>query len=130
MSNNKTVKENMIKKFGEECMIEQAGIRYIPEVIRQSMPDYKEADDRIEYHHIVPVKENGATTIANGALIKGYNHEWLHKQSLEKQAEINRQLQEYKVLMELKQAEEKVKKCKIILAELRKYDKGKDEMER
>lgn len=122
MSNNKTVKDSMIKKFGDDCMIESADIRYIPEVIRQSMPGYKEAEDRLEYHHIIPVKENGETTIANGALLKGYNHEWLHKQSPEKQAEINKQLQEYKIVSELKRAEDKVRKCKIALAELRKGD--------
>lgn len=67
--NNKSIKNKMIERFGEECMMEQAEIRYIPQALRETMPDYREAEDRIEYHHVVPVRENGATTIANGVKI-------------------------------------------------------------
>jgi hypothetical protein len=132
MSDNKTIKNKMIEKFGDECMIEATGIRYVDQEIRQSMPGYKESDDRIEYHHIKPVKDGGLTTIANGALLKGYNHEWYHKQSQEKQKEINELLQEYKVTMERKKAMEKVKKCDRILAEMRQERNNKkiNEMER
>lgn len=38
----------------------------------------------------------GKATIQNGALLSAENHAWLHKQSKEKQAELNNAFQEYK----------------------------------
>ena len=125
MSDNKTIKDKMIEEFGDECMIEKAGIRYMPEILDENRKGRREIDNRLEYHHIIPVSKGGKTTIANGAIISGENHRWLHQQSPEKQAEINELLIEYKFVVERNKAMEKVKKCDKILAEMRKARKNK-----
>ena len=42
-------------------------------------------------------KYGGRATIENGALLSAENHAWFHKQSPEKQAEMNKAFQEYKM---------------------------------
>ena len=52
---------------------------------------------QLTYHHIKMKKDGGRATIENGALLSAENHAWFHKQSLEKQSEMNRAFQEYKM---------------------------------
>lgn len=57
MSNNKTIKDKMKKKYGEECMIEAADIRYIPNYINLKGEGRSKEDNRLTYHHLKPVCE-------------------------------------------------------------------------
>ena len=57
MSNNKSLKEKMIAKYGAECWIEEEGIRYIPDVLDLERKGRSEEDNRLTLHHIKPVHE-------------------------------------------------------------------------
>ena len=83
--------------FGKKCMIEEAGIREIPEKERKKIKGYKKIQEKLTYHHIKPKSQGGKATIANGAVVKQYNHEWLEKLSKVERDKVNKQLQEYKI---------------------------------
>lgn len=97
MSKNKGARSLLIQIFGNECMIEKLGIRKIPIEKRKRIKGYKKTQETITYHHIHKREKGGKSTVENGALIKGYNHEWLHSLPEEQQEEINNQIQEYKI---------------------------------
>lgn len=96
-SKNKRIREIMEKKYGKVCMIEAAGIRCIPVEERRKIKGYKRSQDKLTYHHIEERAKGGRTTEENGAVVKGYNHEWLHKLSEEDKAKVNNRLQQYKI---------------------------------
>lgn len=96
MSSNKSVKEQMIQIYGAECFIEKLHLRKDKERRYTSKGQLKRMK-QLTYHHIRMKKDNGKTTIENGALLSAENHAWFHKQSEEKQAEMNRAFQEYKM---------------------------------
>ena len=96
MSKNKGIKKLMIHKFGKKCMMEEAGIREIPQEERKKIKGYKKIDEKLTYHHIIPKSKGGKATEENGAILKGYNHQWLEQQPKEKREQINQQLQQYK----------------------------------
>ena len=91
------MREMMEKKYGKKCMIEAAGIRFIPIEKRRKIKGYKKTQDELTYHHILEQSKGGKTTEENGAILKGYNHEWLHKLSEENKQLVNRRLQQYKL---------------------------------
>lgn len=97
MSDNKSIRKKMEKIFGRKCMIEEAGIRYIPVEERRKIKGYKRFQERITYHHIKEKQNGGKRTIENGALIKDYNHNWLHTLTEEEKEEVNNKLQAYKM---------------------------------
>ena len=96
-SKNKGIRNKLIKIYGNKCMIEAAGIRYIPEKERKKIKGYKKFQEKITYHHIKERKDGGKRTLENGALIKGYNHEWLHSLPEEEKEKVNQQIQQYKM---------------------------------
>ena len=96
MSSNKSIRELMIKKYGEKCMMEEAGIRYIPVEERRKIKGYKKIDETITYHHMKRKCKGGQATEENGALLKWYNHSWLEKQSPATRERINDMLRRYK----------------------------------
>lgn len=61
MSSNKKIKEAMIRKYGAKCMMEEAGIRYIPAEKRRRITGYKKSDEVLTYHHLKP-KSKGRTS--------------------------------------------------------------------
>lgn len=97
MSNNKGIRNRMIQKYGKRCMIEAAGIRCIPIEKRRKIKGYKKQQDQLQYHHIKERKDGGPSTEENGAVIKGYNHAWLHQLPESKKQEVNEALQRYKM---------------------------------
>lgn len=99
MSDNKSIRNKMEKIFGKKCMIEESGIRYIPIEERRKIKGYKKFQEKITYHHIKEKQQGGKRSIENGALIKDYNHSWLHSLPEEEKEEINKQLQQYKLNM-------------------------------
>ncbi len=98
MSNqNKKIRKRLIQKYGNICMMEEAGIRKIPLSERKKIKGYKSSQEMITYHHIKPVREKGRTTEENGALLKEYNHEWLERQDQSVRNDINEKLQQFKL---------------------------------
>ena len=78
-------KDELIKIHGEECMIEATDKRYIPQEERRRLKGYRKSDDRIYQY--------------KDYLIKGYNLKWFRKQSKDKQEEIEKDMNEYKIYM-------------------------------
>lgn len=97
MSDNKSARRELERIFGKICMVEAAGIRYIPKEKRKKIKGYSRYDDVITYHHIHERAKGGKATVENGALVRGYNHRWLHSLSEEKKEEVNQRLIEFKV---------------------------------
>lgn len=96
MSSNKSVKEKMIRIYGAECFIEKLHLRKDKERRYTGKGQLKRMK-QLTYHHIKMKKDGGRATIENGALLSAENHAWFHKQSPEKQSEMNRAFQEYKM---------------------------------
>lgn len=78
-------------------MIEELGIRIIPKSQRKRIKGYTKYDDVLTYHHIVEKQFGGKTTLENGALVRGYNHRWLHTLPPSQKEKINQAIQEYKM---------------------------------
>lgn len=97
MNSNKGVRQALIRKFGKICMIEEAGIRKIPLSQRRKLKGYKKSDDQITYHHLRAKRNGGKATEENGALVKGYNHQWLERLPEEEREAINNRLREFKL---------------------------------
>lgn len=102
---NSTGRMLLEQRYGKGCFMERAGIRKItPEQekeLRRTIKGFKKLDRRITYHHIKEKCKGGEVSVENGANLAAYNHEWLHRQSPEVKDEINRQLQEFKLNIDL-----------------------------
>lgn len=97
MSSNKTVRRNLEKLFGKRCMLEASGIRYVPRHERIRIKGYKKIQEEVTYHHLIKKEYGGKATIENGALLKRYNHDWLHTLPIEQQEQVNNRLREFKL---------------------------------
>ena len=101
MSKNKGTRDLMLKKYGAKCFIEELGLRTKAEINadlkRFKSKGQRKKMDELTYHHIMEKSKGGETTERNGAILRAINHQWLHRLSPERQAEINRLLQEYKL---------------------------------
>lgn len=96
MSDNKKARRKLEKIYGQICMIEELGIRKISSETRKKIKGYKEFQETITYHHIEKKSKGGKSNVANGALIKDYNHQWLHSLPEEQQEYINERLLNFK----------------------------------
>lgn len=99
MSSNKSARQQLERVFGKICMVEAAGIRYIPKEKRRKIKGYTKYDDVLTYHHIHEKAKGGKATMENGAIVRGYNHRWIHTLSEEKKEEVNSRLIQFKVDM-------------------------------
>ena len=75
---NKSVKNEMIRRYGYGCFIEKLGL------ISTAGIEYKGSGQRrrmkeLTYHHIIQRSEGGETSVANGALLSAENHANFHK---------------------------------------------------
>lgn len=95
MSKNKSVRKELERLYGRECFIDKLHLRKDKQKYK-GKAQYKRMK-QLTYHHIKPKKEGGEATIQNGALLSAENHAWFHKQSIEKQNEMNKAFQEYKI---------------------------------
>lgn len=76
-------KEELIKQYAAECMIEATDTRYIPQEGRRRLEGYKKSDDRLHQY--------------KDYLMKGYNKRWFDKQSKDKQEEIEKDMTNHKM---------------------------------
>ena len=97
MGSNREVRQELERVFGKVCMIEELGIRYIPKDKRRKLKGYTKFDDTLTYHHIKEKHFGGTATLENGALIRGYNHRWLHSLEPAQREKINQAIQKYKL---------------------------------
>lgn len=92
MSDNKSARKKLEKIFGKICMIEAAGIRYIPKEERRKLKGYSKNHNQITYHHIKEKHSGGKRTVENGALVREYNHVWLHSLPQEQKDAVNNEI--------------------------------------
>ena len=97
MSSNKSARQELERLFGKKCMIEELGIRYIPKKERRKIKGYTKYDECLTFHHIKEKHNGGKATAENGALVKGYNHRWLHSLPDHQKEQINEAIQQYKL---------------------------------
>lgn len=97
MSSNKSARQQLEMIFGKICMVEAAGIRYIPKEKRRRLKGYTKYDDVLTYHHIHEKAKGGKATMENGAIVRGYNHRWIHTLPEDKKDEVNNRLIQFKV---------------------------------
>ena len=95
MSKNKSVRKELERLYGRECFIDKLHLRKDKQKYK-GKAQYKRMK-QLTYHHIKPKKDGGKATVENGALLSAENHAWFHKQSIEKQNEMNKAFQEYKI---------------------------------
>lgn len=99
-NSNRRRKQELIKIYGPKCFIEELGLRK-PAEIEKERKKYKgkkqlKIMDELTYHHTIERCKGGPTTLENGAILRNINHQWLNRQSKERQAEINEMFREYK----------------------------------
>lgn len=95
MMSYKKARERLIKIYGAECFIDKLKLRTEPKMHYTSKKQ-RARMEALTYHHIKMKKDGGRATDENGALLSAENHAWFHKQSPEKQAELNRKFRQYK----------------------------------
>lgn len=95
MSSNKSVKEAMIRRYGNKCFIERLKLRDTSGLRYTGCGQLKRMK-QLTYHHIRMKSQGGKATIENGALLSAENHEWFHKQPKEAQRAMNDMFQELK----------------------------------
>lgn len=102
---NSTCRKLLEKRYGKGCFMERAGIRKItPEQekeMKRTIKGYKKLDRTITYHHIKEKCKGGEVSIENGANLAAYNHAWLHQQDETTKEQINKQLQDFKLSIDV-----------------------------
>ena len=103
MSNeNKRAREQLERIYGKECFIKKLKLRekygeghtYIAKGQVKKAVWYR--SQQLTYHHIKEKSKGGKATVENGAILSAENHEWFHKQSKQRQREMNEAFKEYK----------------------------------
>ena len=98
MSKNKSVRQELERLYGKECFIDKLHLREEKQKRYTGKGQFKRMK-QLTYHHIKMRKDGGKATVENGALLSTENHSWFHKQPPEKQAEMNKAFQQYKMTM-------------------------------
>lgn len=95
MSSNKSAKQALIRRYGNQCFIERLHLRDTKGLRYTSCGQLKRMK-QLTYHHILEKSKGGRATIENGALLSEENHEWFHRQPKEAQRAMNNMFQELK----------------------------------
>lgn len=96
MSSNKNAKQKLIELYGAEDFIDKLHLReekdkhYTGKGQMQKM-------QQLTYHHILEKRKGGKATVENGALLSEENHQWFNKQNIQRQVEMNKAFQQYKI---------------------------------
>lgn len=103
MSNeNKRAREQLERMYGKESFIRKLKLRekygeghtYMAKNQVRKAVWYR--GQQLTYHHILEKSKGGKATVENGALLSADDHQWFHKQSKERQQEMNEAFQTYK----------------------------------
>ena len=95
MSSNKSAKQALIRRYGNQCFIERLHLRDTKGLRYTSCGQLRRMK-QLTYHHILEKSKGGRATIENGALLSEENHEWFHRQPKEAQRVMNNMFQELK----------------------------------
>lgn len=101
MSSNKEAKEELIRRYGNECFIEKLNLRTDTNRKYTGKAQYKRMK-QLTYHHIKKKEAGGKATKENGALLSEENHIWFNNQPKIVQDKLNDIFQTYKHLEDLR----------------------------
>ena len=101
---NKKIREELERIYGKKCMLHE-GLNIKGYKYSKCRYKGKSIQEQLSLHHIKPVRENGETSVRNGAVLCRGCHDFLEQSSESERARLNRALQEYK-------------KCKIELSDM------------
>ena len=99
---NKKARQELERLYGKESFIKKLKLRerYGEGHTYMAKNQVKKAvwyrGQQLTYHHILEKSKGGKATVENGALLSADDHQWFHKQSKERQAEMNQAFQDYK----------------------------------
>lgn len=110
MSSNKSIKEEMIRRYGAKCFIERLKLRDTSGLRYKGKGQYKKMK-MLTYHHIRMKSKGGKATIENGALLSAENHAWFHQQPKADQERMNQQFQDLK-----RNIDNGYEECQVVLA--------------
>jgi len=102
---NKEARRILIQLYGPECFIDKLHLRKYDKPVHYTSKGQRERMKQLTYHHIREKSKGGKATVENGALLSEENHIWFHRQSKEKQKQMNNTFQQYK-------------KCKVEFADI------------
>lgn len=97
MSSNKNARKELERLYGKECFIDKLHLRPESEQRHYTGKAQLKKMRKLTYHHILERRNGGKTTVENGAILSVSNHSWFNEQSPQKQAEMNKAFQEYKL---------------------------------
>lgn len=103
MSGNKSIKNKMIKRYGNIDFLDELKIK-VPECKKYKSKGQLKKMKQLTYHHIKERSKGGKSTIENGALLTVEHHEWFHQQPEEVQKQLNESFQELKRRKDYSQA--------------------------
>lgn len=93
---NKSAREELERIYGKHCFICQ-GIRKLnPPKPHKGTYKGKSIARQLTYHHLVPKRLNGQSTVENGAIVCRRCHDWLEQLNNTDREQINDELREYK----------------------------------
>lgn len=101
MSSNKEAKQELIKRYGNQCFIDKLHLRPDTERKYEGKAQYKRMK-QLTYHHIEEKCKGGKATVENGATLSAENHEWFNNQPEPIQDKLNEIFQAYKHLEDLR----------------------------
>lgn len=121
MSNNKSVREELEKKYEKGCMFKKAHIeekiegkktiktykRFIQEQ-RFTRKKIKKLEEIMTLHHLKHRFEGGKTNAENGAIVNALAHMYMHSLPREQEEFINNELRQYK---------EQFEECEVVLVD-------------
>lgn len=94
---NRSVREELERIYGKKCMIHE-GIR---RDVKRPLPKKahykgKSIMNQLTLHHVIPRRENGATTVENGVVACRACHDWLEQLPSKERDAVNEELMNYK----------------------------------
>lgn len=96
MSNkNKKVREELERIYGKKCMLHE-GLNIKGYKYSKCRYKGKSIREQLSLHHIKPRRENGETSVRNGAILCRGCHDFVEQVSDQQRAKLNKALQEYK----------------------------------
>lgn len=124
MSSNKSVREELERKYEKGCMFKKAHIeekveakktiktykRFIQEQ-RFTRKKIKKLKEMMTLHHLQHRFEGGKTNVENGAIVNALAHMYMHTLPREQEEFINNELRKYKRKID------SFKECKVVLVD-------------
>ena len=121
MSSNKSVREELERKYEKGCMFKKANIEKKIEA-KKSIKTYKRfiqeqrftrkkinrLEEMITLHHLKHRFEGGKTNAENGAIVNALAHMYMHSLPREQEEFINNELRKYK---------EQFEECEVVLVD-------------